>query len=106
MIEAANKILKYRHLFRKPIPNVSSAISAIHDAITDYNNRPRYELKGLSPNQAHNGEVFDTANYKLRLAEARKQRILQNRNEPHPCLRWNTFLQKGHESLLEGEITE
>ena len=80
-------------------------ISSIHETITDYNNRPRYELKGLSPNQAYAGEVFDLTAYKRRLAEARKLRILQNKNEPHPCLPWTSLLQSGEKNSPEGEIT-
>ena len=105
MIEAANKILKYRYLFRKPLSNVSSTISSIHNAISDYNNRPRFELKGLSPNQAYAGEVFDTAAYKHRLIEARKKRIIENKNEPHPCFPWDTFLQSNQNNIPEGEMT-
>jgi len=40
LIEAVNKILNYRYLFRGPIPDLEHLKSAVMNAIGDYNNRP------------------------------------------------------------------
>ncbi len=46
MIEAVNKILKYRYLFRDPIPKYEKAEDSVRKAIEDYNQRPHGVLKG------------------------------------------------------------
>ena len=70
MIEAVNKIIKYRYLFRKPIPDLDHIPETVSAAIADYNSRPHYAHHGLSPNEVHNGKVFDQEAYRLRLREA------------------------------------
>ena len=55
MIEAVNKILKYRYIFRTPVPDLDHVNQTIADAIEDYNDRPHYALNGLTPNQVYSG---------------------------------------------------
>ncbi len=98
MIEAVNKILKYRYLFRKPIPDLEHLHDAVASAVMDYNARPHYALRGLAPDEAYQGKVFDEAEYRQRLLLAREQRLLANRSEPHPCLPWDDTVAETSES--------
>jgi len=98
MIEAVNKILKYRYLFRNLIPDLEHLQEAVASAVLDYNARPHYALHGLTPDEAYQGKVFDEAEYRQRLRLARAQRLLANRSEPHPCLPWDDTVAEQHES--------
>ena len=97
MIEAVNKILKYQYLFRKPIPDLEHLHDTVACAVLDYNARPHYALRGLTPDAACQGKVFDEAEYRQRLQLARKQRLLANQSEPHPCLPWDDTAAEHHE---------
>lgn len=63
MIEAVNKILKYRYLFRTSIPDLERLQDAVSSAVNDYNARPHYALRCLTPDEAYRGETFDEAGY-------------------------------------------
>ena len=89
MIEAVNKILKYRYLFRTSIPDLEHLQDAVSSAVNDYNARPHYALRGLTPDEAYRGETFDEAGYRLSLKLARQHRLSANRSEPHPCCPWD-----------------
>lgn len=80
MIEGVNKILKYRNLFRKPIPDLEHLHDAVANAVLDYNARPHYALRGLTPDEAYRGKAFDKAEYRQRLQLARERRLLANRS--------------------------
>ena len=86
MIEAVNKILKYRYIFRTPVPDLDHVNKAIADAIEDYNNRPHYALNGLTPNQVYSGCSFDQSVYRVSLLEARNKRLMINRQSCDPCV--------------------
>jgi len=86
MIEAVNKILKYQYLFRKPIADQEHLQDAIRSVIDDYNNRPHYALKGVTPTDAYAGKVFNRDEYHGRIEAAREKRIAENRNSCDPCL--------------------
>ena len=86
MIEAVNKILKYRYIFRTPVPDLYHVNETIAAAIEDYNDRPHYALKGLSPNQVYTGCLFDKADYRESLMEARTRRLIVNRQSCEPCV--------------------
>jgi len=85
MIEAVNKILKYRYIFRKDIPSFRSVDQVVKDSVADYNARPHYALHGLSPDEVYAGKTFDFTGYKNRLALARARRLSENRSTKHPC---------------------
>lgn len=85
MIEAVNKILKYRYIFRKNIPSYHAVEAVVKESIADYNARPHYALHGLSPDDVYAGKIFDFAGYKERLARARERRLSENRSTVHPC---------------------
>ena len=75
MIEAVNKILKYQYLFRKPIADQKHLQEAIRSAIDDYNNRPHYALKGITPADAYEGKVFNRDEYHGRIEAAREKEL-------------------------------
>src|SRR5208337_3949439 len=79
MIEAVNKILKYDYLFRSQLSCRDYLDDEVRKAIDDYNNRPHYALKGLTPNQAYSGMTFDEEAYRRRLVQARAERLRVNR---------------------------
>ena len=72
MIEATNKTLKYRYLFRMPIPDANHVKPAVAFADTDFSDRPNAALFGLSPNQVAAGATFDKAAYHDRIQRAGK----------------------------------
>jgi putative transposase len=85
MIEAVNKILKYRYIFRQNIQSYRAVESVVKESITDYNARPHYALQGLSPDEVYAGKIFDLAGYKERLNLARERRLSENKRTMHPC---------------------
>ena len=86
LIEAVNKILKYRYLFREPIPDLARLATAVMKAIKDYNTRPHWALCGLTPNQVHRGMVFDKEAYRERIRRAGIERRAINRQSCPPCV--------------------
>jgi len=86
LIEAANKVLKYRYIFSRPIMNADQLHAAVAAAIEAYNNRPHYALSGLTPNEVYAGMVVDKAAYRARLAHAHKARVAVNRASCPPCV--------------------
>jgi len=86
MIEAVNKTLKYRYLFRTPIPDSEHVEPTVAFSVTDFNDRPHYDLFGLTPNQAHAGALFDKAAYHERIQRAGRHRIEVNRHSCPPCV--------------------
>jgi len=86
MIEAVNKIIKYDYIFRKPIPDLEHSVPAVAEAIGDYNDRPHYALRGVNPNRAYDGFVFDKTEYRKSLTEAKERRMAENRASCSPCM--------------------
>ena len=86
LIEAVNKILKYRYLFRGPIPDLEHLATAAIKAIEDYNNRRHWALWGLTPNQVHAGTAFDKEAYRERITRARIERLMINHRSCPPCV--------------------
>jgi putative transposase len=87
MIEAFNKKLKYQHLFPSAITDYHSLEKHLEKSIDDYNTlRPHHAhaKKYLIPSQVYFGESIDIKNIKKQLEEARKRRILENRNAKCP----------------------
>ena len=75
MVEAANKLLKYRYLFPENIADGTQLKIALEKSINDFNEiRPHGNLGGLTPSEAYQGEnvpiTFDP--------QALRQRIDQN----------------------------
>ena len=86
MIEAMNKILKYQYLFQRPIPDAAHLEKSVEEAVEDFNNRPSGKHRGLTPNEAYDGEVFDKAAYHERILEAGIRRRAVNRSVCPPCI--------------------
>lgn len=75
MVEAANKLIKYRYLFPNDVQNGVHLRNVLEKSIHDFNNvRPHGKLGGLTPSEAYSGQnapiTFDP--------ETLKQRIQQN----------------------------
>lgn len=80
VLEAANKILKYRYLFPKPIMDTSELTKTLELAIESYNNMPSGQLHGLTPNEVLNGAIPDQHFFKSKIRQAKQDRIATNRH--------------------------
>ncbi|MDH5382806.1 MAG: integrase core domain-containing protein [Cyclobacteriaceae bacterium] len=77
MVEATNKLLKYRYLFPKDVQDGEQLRNVLEKSIDDFNNiRPHGKLGGLTPSEAYQGQnvpiSFDT--------EALRQRVNENKD--------------------------
>jgi putative transposase len=80
MVEAFNKILKYRHLFPFEIRDFESLEKHLPNSIREYNEvRPHYAHKFLTPSQVYFGQSINREEIRQRIAEAGKNRIIENR---------------------------
>lgn len=79
MVEAANKIIKYRYLFPKPIMDTSELIKTLELAVENYNNMPNGQLHGFSPNEVLTGTIPDKHFFKSKIQKAKQDRIATNR---------------------------
>jgi hypothetical protein len=96
-----NKTLKYRYLFRGPLPDWEHLPECVNRAVLDYNDRPHYALRGLTPNKAHQGITFNEDEYREQLRLARENRLRINRAEPHPCVSWEEPGARTEDSSLQ-----
>jgi len=80
IIESVNKTLKYRHLFQYDIPDFKSTVRHLEKAIPEYNNRPHYAHKGLTPREVLKGIKLNKEKIKNEFQEAYKSRLEKNRN--------------------------
>lgn len=79
LIEAQNKLFKYRYLFRQEYNNEYELRRVFENDVSDYNfQRPHESLKGLTPFEAYSGSISDWSEYK---EQARKMRIIENRKQ-------------------------
>lgn len=79
MIESVNKTLKYRYLFQHEIPDFKSTIKHLEKAIPEYNNRPHYAHKGLTPSEVLKGIELNKKQIKMHFKDAYYKRIEENR---------------------------
>lgn len=79
MIEAANKILKYRYLYPKLIISTSELRMELQKAIVDYNAMPNGQLHGLTPYEVLSGLIPTPGCYIEQIDQAVKIRKLANR---------------------------
>jgi putative transposase len=83
MVEAQNKILKYRYLFRREYLNIKSLSNDLQWIIDDYNNkRPHIALEGLTPSEAYTGEKISKKALAVQFDVARKSRYQENTANP------------------------
>jgi putative transposase len=80
MVEAANRILKYRYLFPKPVFDTLELTQTLALAIENYNNMPNGSLHGLTPNEVLNGAIPDKHFFKSKIQQAKQKRIATNRH--------------------------
>ena len=79
MIEAVNKRIKYDFLFPAEIQNFEQTVRHLEQAVEIYNNKPYHPLHGLTPNEVFAGKLPDKMLFKQQIADARRQRIEENR---------------------------
>ena len=86
IIEACNKLVKYRWLYLYDIPDFNSLVRYMERFVPMYNEiRPHCSLKGLTPLEAYTGkmDVMKKEELKLRFKQAQEARIMENRQ--HKC---------------------
>jgi hypothetical protein len=79
MIEAANKILKYRYLYPKTISGMLELEKELHDAVIDFNAMPNGQLYGFTPNEVLSGAIPSTESYKEQIHLTTFKRMQENR---------------------------
>ena len=78
MIESVNKTLKYCYLFHHEIQNFESTVKHLEKAVLEYNNRPHYAHKGLTPTEVLKGIELDREQIKNYFYKAYRKRIDEN----------------------------
>ena len=79
MVEAVNKVLKYRFLFHNNIPDIASLEKHLNSFIPVYNNiRPHCGIKGLTLKQALNGIKINKEKQRREIKKAIRDRIATN----------------------------
>ncbi len=81
MIEAVNKILKYRYLFQKDLQDFKSTVSFLSNSINRYNHRPHCALNGKTPHEVFHGIELDRYKIKQKFKQTRINRIQENRRQ-------------------------
>ncbi len=82
LIEAQNKLLKYRYLFRQEFNTIEELRKLLECNVNDYNNiRPHISLNGLTPKEAYSGIVGREFEWKKQVLVARQNRLVVNRRE-------------------------
>lgn len=79
MVEAANKILKYRFLYTKPVANSEELIIVLKNAVRNYNHIPNAQLYGSTPNEVLAGAIPDKHHFRAQIALGIKQRLQRTR---------------------------
>ncbi len=79
MIEAANKILKYRYLYPRTISGMLDLEHEIEEAVIDFNAMPNGQLYGFTPNEVLSGAIPSNKRYKEQIHLATYKRIQENR---------------------------
>lgn len=81
MVEAVNKIMKYRFLFPKNLVSFQDVIHTLKTAVPEYNSRPSGVLFGYSPNQVLDGAIPDKHRFGENIKEAASKRPELNKTE-------------------------
>lgn len=84
LVEAANKILKYRYLYLRPVEDFAALVKAVDLAVHDFNAlRPHGKLSGYTPDEMYSSASSGLPDYSAHIAEARVNRRL--RNQENQC---------------------
>ena len=88
IIESYNKLLKYRFLYLKEIPDFNALERYLPKAILEYNEvRPHFAHRYLTPKEVFDGQRVDRNKFKNQLQTARNMRLLDNKQtECKVCL--------------------
>jgi len=81
MIEAVNKKIKYEFLFTRSFESFEELEKFLGEAVNEYNNRYHSALYGYTPSEVLNGSVPDKHKFSAQIAQARKERILKNKEQ-------------------------
>lgn len=82
VVEAENKLIKYRYLFRKEYNGYDDLLPDMEKIIQDYNfNRPHVSLNGLTPYEANCGKKVDFGYSEAEKAEIKRNRVIANKLE-------------------------
>jgi hypothetical protein len=80
IIESYNKLLKYRFLYLKQIPDFNSLERYLPQAIQEYNEvRPHFAHKYLTPKEVFDGQRVARNKFRNQLQTARNMRLLHNK---------------------------
>ncbi len=82
MVEAANKILKYRFLYTKPVADTNDLINTLENAVKSYNNIPNGQLYGFTPNEVLAGAILDKHHFRTQITLGKKLRLTENQDFP------------------------
>lgn len=78
MVEAANKIIKYRFLYRQPVADAYALHSLLIKAQLDFNTMPNAQLSGYTPNEVLGGATPDYYRFSNQINSAKKIRMMIN----------------------------
>ena len=82
IVEAQNKIIKYRYLFKHDFKDILELRRLLDWIITDYQyERPHHSLRGLTPYEALTGKVQPKEQWHQQIQKARNERLIQNLKE-------------------------
>ncbi|MBI2968376.1 MAG: transposase [Bacteroidetes bacterium] len=81
MIEAVNKKIKYEFLFTRSFESYEELVKFLEQSVNEYNNRYHSALYGYTPSEVLNGSVPDKYKFSAQIAQARKERILKNKEQ-------------------------
>lgn len=82
VIEAQNKLIKYRYLCKRECRDIQELRKGIEWIVYDYNhNRPHISLRGLTPSEAASGENVPKEKWHDQVLRARTFRLEENRRE-------------------------
>ena len=82
MIEAQNKLFKYRYLFRQEYSTGEDLRRVFAEDLYDYNiRRPHVSLKGYTPGEAYSGLSDMEMKWSDQIRQARRDRLAVNRME-------------------------
>ncbi len=83
IVEAQNKIIKYRYLFKHDFKDIHELRKLLDWIIEDYQyKRPHHSLKGLTPYEALSGTPLPKDQWTQQILEAKRIRLQQNVKEP------------------------
>jgi len=80
MVEAANKKLKYQHLFVRHLRDYDDTKKYLEKVIPRYYNTPSGIHFGLTPKEVFEGAIPDKTHYKDNINNALKKRVEENRS--------------------------